>query len=150
MSDSDYAACKATRRSVTGYAVFMEGAPITVKSSMQKTVALSVTEAELMAGVTCAQDMLYARKVLESLDLKVKLPMLLEMDNKGAVDLANNWTVGGRTRHIETRQLFLRELKEEGVLSIKWKSGEDNPSDLFTKNLPGPIFRKHIETFCED
>ena len=91
-----------------------------------------------------------ARKVLEALDLKVKLPMLLEMDNKGAVDLANNWTVGGRTRHIETRQLFLRELKEEGVLSIKWKSGDENPSDLFTKNLPGPIFRKHIETFCEE
>ena len=150
VSDSDYAACKATRRSVSGYSVFLEGAPITVKSSMQKTVALSVTEAELMAGVTCAQDMLYAKKVLESLQLKVKVPMLLEMDNKGAVDLANNWTVGGRTRHIETRQLFLRELKEEGVLSIKWKSGDENPSDLFTKNLPGPLFRKHVETFCED
>jgi len=150
ISDSDYAACKSTRRSVSGYAVFLEGAPVTVKSSMQKTVALSVTEAELMAGVTCAQDMLYARKVMESLQLKVRLPMLLEMDNKGAVDLANNWTVGGRTRHIETRQLFLRELKEEGVLSIKWKSGEDNPSDLFTKNLPGPLFRKHMVTFCED
>ena len=42
--------------------MILEGAPVTVKSSMQKTVALSVTKAELMAGVTCAQDMLYARK----------------------------------------------------------------------------------------
>jgi hypothetical protein len=32
--------------------------------------------------------------------LKVKLPMILEMDNKGAVDLANNWIIGGRTRHV--------------------------------------------------
>ena len=62
---------------------------------MQKTVALSVTEAELMAWVTCVQDMLYAKKGMNELQLKVKLPMLLEMDNKGAVDLANNWTVGG-------------------------------------------------------
>ena len=98
-----------------------------------------------MAGVTCVQDMLYAKKVMNELQLKVKLPMLLEMDNKSAVDLANNWTVDGRTRHIEPRQLFLRELKEEGVLKIKWKSGEENPSDLFTKNLPGPLSRKHIK-----
>ena len=130
--------------------MFLEGAPVTVKNSMHKTVTLSVTEAELMAGFTCVQDMLYTRKVFDSLQLKVKLPMLFEMDNKGAVDLANNWAVGGRARHIETRQLFLRELKEEGVLSIKWNSGEENPSNMFTKTLPGPLFRKHIETFCED
>ena len=148
MSDSDYAACKRTRRSVSGYAVMLEGAPINTKSTIQKTVALSVTEAEMNAGVSCVQDMLYAKKILESLELKVKLPMLLEMDNKGAVDMANNWSVGGRTRHMETRQLFMRELKEQGILEIKWKAGALNPADLFTKNLGGPDFRKHIKVFC--
>ena len=57
-------------------------------------------------------------RILNSLGLKVKLPMILEMDNKGAVDLANNWSVGGRTRHVDTRQYFLRQLKEEGILKI--------------------------------
>ena len=65
MSDSDYAACKKTRRSVTGYVLMMEGTPINFKSSMQKTVALSVTEPEMNAGVLCVQDMLYAKKILE-------------------------------------------------------------------------------------
>ncbi len=46
------------RRSVTSYSVFLEGAPITVKSGMQKTVALSVTEAETNAGLSCAQEMM--------------------------------------------------------------------------------------------
>ncbi len=32
----------------------------------------------------------YTKNVLESLGLKVKLPMVLEMDNQGAVYLANN------------------------------------------------------------
>ncbi len=45
----------------------------------------------------CAQDMLYTKNVLELMGLKVRLPMVLEMDNKGAVDLANNWSVGSRT-----------------------------------------------------
>ena len=50
--------------------------------------------------------------VLESIQLKVKLPMVLEIDNKDTVDLANNWSVGGRTQHIDVCQVFLRELKE--------------------------------------
>ncbi len=57
--------------------------------------------------------------MLESLGLKVKLPMVLEMDNQGAVYLASNWSIGGRTRHIDVRSVFLRELKEAGVLVIK-------------------------------
>jgi len=39
------------------------------------------------------------------MDLQVKLPMMLEMDNKGAVELVNNYSVGGRTRHMETRAM---------------------------------------------
>jgi hypothetical protein len=69
--------------------------------------------------------------------LKVKLPMILEMDNKGAVDLANNWIIGGRTRHVNVWQCFLRELKESKVMDIRWIKGS-------TKNLDGPAFEKCI------
>ena len=89
-SDSDYAKCPKTRRSVTGYAVYVEDAPVMVKSAMQKTVALSVTEVEIMAAVTCAQDMLYTVRVFESIGLQVELPMTLEVDNSGADDIAND------------------------------------------------------------
>ncbi len=55
----------------------------------KRTVSLSTTKAKTYAGVTCVQDMLYMKNVLESLGLKVKLPMVLEMDNQGAEYLAN-------------------------------------------------------------
>jgi hypothetical protein len=45
--------------------------------------------------------MLYVWNVLESMGLEVKLPMTPKMDNKGAVDFANNWSFGGRTRHVD-------------------------------------------------
>ena len=79
--------------------------------------------------------------------LQVKLPMMLEMDNKGAVDLVNNWSLGGRTWHADVRNYFLRELKDEGVLIIKHVASEDNEVDMFTKNTSGPVFEKHIRKF---
>ena len=90
MADSDYAKCVKTRRSVSGYSMLLEGAPVSVKSTMQRVVALLVTEAETIAGVQCAQDMLYVKRVLEGMGLEVELPMVLKIDNSRAVDLANN------------------------------------------------------------
>jgi hypothetical protein len=69
--------------------------------------------------------------------------MQLEIDNKGAVRLANNWIVGGRTHHMEVRQYFLRELKEAKIVNTTWLSGDRMSSDLFTKNLARKLFERH-------
>jgi hypothetical protein len=104
-SDSDFAKDPEWHRSVSGYSTFLCGAPVTMKSCMRGCVTLHVTSAELVSGTQCAQDMLFsisskkkfkdARRVLESMSLKVKKPMILEIDNKGAVDLSKNWSVSG-------------------------------------------------------
>ena len=111
------------------------------KSIMQKNQALSVTESKLNAGVGTAQDMIYCMRVCESIKLKVKKPIILKIDNKGAVDSANGWSCGGCMRHVKLN--FLCELKEEGTINIQWMSGKENLADLFTKNLGGSDFQKH-------
>ena len=146
-SDSDYATNKDDRRSVSGGRVFLNGAPIIFRSAMQKFATLSVTEAETAAGVMVVQDMMYAYRILVSLGLKVKTPMILEMDNKGAVDLANNWSVGGRTRHVDVRNHFLRELKDQGLLLVQHIPGDQNDADIFTKNVPAALFNAHIPLY---
>jgi hypothetical protein len=113
--DSDYTKDTQTRQSVSGYVVYLEDAPTMHRSATQKTVALLSYEAELNAAVLCAQDMMYQKNTLESIGLKVELPMILEMDNKGAVDLVNSFSVRGRTRHNDIKQCFLQELKEAKV-----------------------------------
>ncbi len=75
--------------------------------------------------------------------------MLLEMDNKGAVDLANNWSVGGQTRHADVQQCFLWELKETKIMDIRWIKGSENDADVFTNYLDGPAFEKCIKTLVE-
>ena len=94
--------------------------------------------------------MLYAKHAVELIGLKVELPMVLEMDNKGAVDHSNSWSVGGHMRHVGTKQVFLRELKEDGILLVKWISTDENEADLFTKNLDGPLFAKFAKAFVGD
>jgi hypothetical protein len=147
ISDSDWAKDPDSRRSVSGWSTFLHNAPISMKSKMMPVVALSVTEAELFAATCCAQDMLFEMRILESMGLKVKKPMILKIDNKGAKDLCDNWSVGGRTRHIEVKQLFLRELKEAKIIDSEWIPGDLNSSDMFTKNLSGPPFEKHGTKF---
>ena len=77
---------------------------------------------------------------MSSMGLQVQLPMVLEMDNQGALDLANGWSVGGCTRHIDVRIHYIRELKEAGILVIKWVPGPKNDADMHTKNVPNPLF----------
>ena len=86
----DYGKDPDTRKSVSGYTGYLEGAPFIQKSRMQAYVTLSVTEAECVAAVQCVQEMLFAMRVLQSMKLQVQLPMILWMDNSGAIDLFNS------------------------------------------------------------
>ena len=149
-ADASYKPYEDAGPSVSGFAVFLEGAPISEKSNVQQCTTLSVTEAELVSGSQCAQDMLFAMRVLESVGLKVQKPMLLYIDNKGAVDYVNNWSTSGRMRHVGIRLSFMRELKEQNLIHVVWCKSEDMPADLFTKNLSGPLFSKHTKRFCGD
>jgi hypothetical protein len=149
-ADASYKPYHDTGLSVGGHAVFLQGAPIVEKSKVQQSTTLSVTEAELCSGTDCAQDMLFGMRVIESIGLRVKKPMKLSIDNKGAVDYANNWSNSGRMRHISIKLSFLRELKEEGLIDVAWCGTEHMPADLFTKNLGGPLFKKHTAIFCGD
>ena len=122
--------------------MFVNNAPVSFRS--KKTVTLTVSEAEGAAGVMVAQDMLYVYCLIQSLGLEVELSMILDMDNKGAVDLANNWSVGGRKRHVDIRNHFLRELKDMGLIICGYPPRPENDADIFTKNVTAAIFEKHI------
>ena len=76
--------------------------------------------------------------------------MILESDNKEAIDIYNNQTTNRHTKHIDTRYYFLRELKEQGIMKFKQISGQENSVDLFTKNLGNPLFTTHAGYYYTD
>ena len=49
--------------------------------------------------------------------------------------------------HVDVRNHFLRDLKDEGLLIIRHVPGDENDADIFTKNVTGPIFQRHLPTF---
>ena len=92
-----------------------------------------------------AQDMVYAKNVLESLGLEIELPMVMHVDNKGTVDSVSGCRVGGLMQHVDVKQCFLRDLKEAKVLIVKWIPASENQANMFTKNLYGPLFKRYTK-----
>ena len=76
--------------------------------------------------------------------------MILHVDNRGVVDLVNNWSVTGWTQHIMAQINILRELKEQGIIKVVWIATGENSADVFTKNLHGPLFERHANVFVSD
>jgi pyruvate/2-oxoglutarate dehydrogenase complex dihydrolipoamide dehydrogenase (E3) component len=91
-----------------------------------------------------AQDMLHIYRLMESLELEVEFPMVLEMDDSGTVNIANSWSVGGRTCHVDVCNYFPHKLKDQGLIVIRHISGESNNADIFTKNVASAMFDKHV------
>ena len=119
ISDSDCGRYPQIRCSVSGTRVYVNDSVTQWSSATQKHLTLLVTEAEQAGAVVCAQDMIFQRHILISIGFEVELPMILEVDNQGCVDLANNQTADGRTRHVDVRRNWLRVLKEKGILVVK-------------------------------
>jgi hypothetical protein len=94
-SDSNYATDPDNRRSVMSHQVFLEGCCVSAKSKQMPFVTLSVTEAELAAAVDCACDLLYVKRMMEGMGLKIVLPIPLFVDNEGAVNTIRNYISGG-------------------------------------------------------
>ena len=148
--DSNCATNVETRKSASGLEVILNNVPVAMRSIGQKIIFLSVVEAELIVLAQVVQEMLCVIRILESIGLKVQKHVIVESDNKGAIDLCNSLKFDGRTKNIDTRCCFLRELKEEGTVVFQWISGKSNSTDLLTKNLPNPLFTKHAGRYCTD
>ena len=119
LADADCAKDPDMRHSISGCSAILEDAPVAAKSKGQATVTSSVTKLELTSGANCAQDVSFVMRQMQSLKLKVKSPMKLKIDDKGAVDFTNSWTIGGRIWHVDIRPCFLRELKELGIVETE-------------------------------
>lgn len=143
-TDADYARDVDTRRSTTGYAFEICNGIVTWRSQRQKTVALSTTEAEFMAICDGAKEAIWLRQLLKDIGFEQKGPLLLRVDNLSAIRLVQNPELHHRTKHIDIRLFFVRELYEDNEIQVEYVQSKDQLADIFTKPLAKPLFESNV------
>ncbi|GJY03740.1 putative RNA-directed DNA polymerase [Tanacetum coccineum] len=133
--DSDWAKCKITRRSITGYSVFLGNNLVSWKSKKQSVVSRSSTEAEFRAMCNVCCEVIWIRKILTDLQVDIDLPIEMNCDNNSAIQISANPVLHERSKHFEIDLYFLREKIADGLIKPRKVKSEDNIADLFTKGL---------------
>jgi len=108
-------------------------------------VTLSSSEAEYIALSETAKEIVFLYQLVIEMGLEVKLPITVRVDNIGAMFMAENIAVSGKTKHVQVRYRFVNDLIEEGFLEVVFVGTLDNDADLFTKNVKGELYDKHSE-----
>ncbi|XP_074347427.1 secreted RxLR effector protein 161-like [Apium graveolens] len=109
-SDSDYDGDLDDGKSTSDYAFHIGSAVFSWSSKEQQTVALSICEAEYMAAAACACQAMWLGYILGELNLTTECPVKIYVDNKSVISLAKNPVSHSRSKHINIKYHFLREL----------------------------------------
>ena len=148
--DSDFAGDKETRRSVSGYCIYLFDCLIAWKSKGQKHVTLSSTEAEYVAVSDVCCEIMFIRMILWFLGIKIELPIIVHCDNVGAIFLSYNAKISQRTKHVDTKYRYVGEWVEDGIIKIVFVRSENNVADILTKNTSQEIFNRHQKKYLHD
>ncbi|GJY28760.1 hypothetical protein Tco_0404527 [Tanacetum coccineum] len=142
--DSDYVKDPDKGRSITGYAFLVRGCVVSWKATLQHVVALSTTEAEYMTLTEAVKEAIWLRGLLEELGVKLNT-VAVNCDNQGAILLSRNHVFHKRTKHINVRYHFIREVLEAKTVKVLKVGNEHNAADVLTKVVPGRKLQHCLE-----
>lgn len=137
--DADFAGDVDKRRSLTGYLFTLYGNVVSWKANLQSIVALSTTEAEYIALTEAIKEAIWLKGFVSELEGE-EVPGTVWCDSQSAVCLSKNQVFHERTKHIDVRLHFIRDIIAQGLVAVKKVAGEDNPADMLTKVVPGSKF----------
>ncbi|GJS42933.1 ribonuclease H-like domain-containing protein [Tanacetum coccineum] len=134
-SDADWAKCPKTRKSVTGFCVFLRKSLVSWKSKKQATLSRSSTEAQYrsMASATC--ETVWLSNLLHSLGLYNLLLVDLYCDNSSAIQLVANLVFHEKSKHFEFDVHFVREKVAACVIKTVKIHTDLQVADILTKCL---------------
>ena len=139
--DSDYAKDLDERRSITGYLFTGCGCVVSWKSTLQNIVALSTTKVEYVAAAEATKEALWLKGLVSELGMNQK-SVTVFCDSQSALCLTKNQGFHERTKHIDVRFHFIRDIAEQGLVNVSKISTKDNPADMLTKPISKVKFKQ--------
>jgi hypothetical protein len=142
-NDSDFVDLKDKRHSTRRYVFMLVDETIIHSSKQQSTIVLSSCETEYMTLSKTAKKAIWIRKFLHELKFRdADQSVFIYADNKSAIDLTTNPLYHKRTKHIEMRWHWIREMIDRKKITLTYLFTNEMVADGLTKPLPVSAFRK--------
>ncbi|GFX29065.1 retrovirus-related Pol polyprotein from transposon TNT 1-94 [Trichonephila clavipes] len=143
--DSDFATNRDDRVSMGGFITFIDETPISWRTFKQKSVSLSTMEAEYVNLTEAAKEFIWLKNVSDNKSLNLELSEnVMFCDNQAAISFSKSPVENYRTKHIDVRYHFLRNLIYDKVFQINYIGTKNNLADIFTK----PMVKEKLLEFC--
>ena len=147
--DADYAGDKETRKSTTGFIITIGNTSISSCSKLQRSVSTSSAESEYYSLRECGKHCAWYLNLFNELNQNLKC-ISINIDNKAAIYNSKNQTINPRTKHIDIRVHYIRELIKENKIYLKYIKSEHNLADGFTKYLNSTLMDKFRNSILYD
>jgi hypothetical protein len=138
-SDVDWAENADDRKSTSGGCFYVGTNLVAWMSKKQNSISLSTAEAKYIAAGSCCTQLIWMKQLLADYGIS-QGKMIVYCDNTSAINISKNPIQHSRTKHIDIRHHFIRDLVETQVLSLEFMHTEHQLADLFTKPLDGSRF----------
>ena len=133
-SDADWAKNTDDRKSTSGGCFYLGNNLVSWYSKKQNSISLSTAEAEYIAAGSCCTQLLWMKQMLADYGFDIKT-LTIFCDNTSAINISKNHVQHSRTKHIDIRHHFIRELVENKTLILEYVETNKQIADIFTKAL---------------
>ena len=146
-SDADWIGNADDRKSTSKGCFYVGNNLVSWMSKKQNSNSLSATEAEYIAAGSCCTQLLWMQKLLHDYGI-CQEHLTIYCDNTNAINISKNPLQYSRIKHIEIQHHFIRELAEDGTLTLEFIHTDDQKADLFTKPHDNKRFEFLRQNIC--